>query len=188
MKKGLIIGFAATAVAAAVASLVSVRVSAGPVREPVARADGRATQQIMPARKIVAGVRAAGDILSIESARRDGAYRMAYGGGPRIIHVPQPDDDVATGDYRDNVSGDDADHVEDVADPEPPKPVRRTDPARGHRSTAPTPVQRRSVTSAPPPPPRAAADDKNRDQALTPVHPTPDFAGGGKFDPPPREN
>ena len=39
--------------------------------------------------------------------------------------------------------------------------------------------------------PRAAADDKEKDQALTPIYPTPDFGGkteGEKFAPLPREN
>lgn len=177
MKKGLIIGLAATAVAAAVASLVSVGVSAGPVREPAARADA----QITPAHEIAVVVRA-------------GVYRLAYNSGPRIIHIPQPDEAVAPGDYRDNVNvngdsnGDDARHVEDVADPEPPKPVRRTRPAK--RSAAPPAVKRHIVTSAPPPPPRAAEDDKDR--TLSPVYPTPDFGAnvdsGEKFAPPPRQN
>jgi hypothetical protein len=136
-----------------------------------------------------------GDILSISPARRAGAYRTAYNSGPRIIHVPQPDDAVATGDYRDNVSGDingdDARHVEDAADPEPPKPVRRTRPANRHRSAAPPPVKRHIVTSAPPPPPQASQDN-DKDKALSPVYPTPDFganAGSGeKFTPPPRQD
>ncbi len=223
MKKSLTIGLAAAAGAAAVALLVSVGVSAGPLRDD-ARADNGATQT-MPAHEIAAGVRAAGldpkgtpelrgryyamhaidrhgaemrvltdarfgDILSISPVRSAGTRRMAYNSGPRIIHVPQPDNDVATGSYRDTVNGDDASHVEDVADPEPPTPVR-TRPAKRHRSAAPPPVKRHIVNSAPPPPPQAAADDKVRDQALTPVYPTPDYGvktDSEKFAPPPRQN
>ncbi len=181
MKKGLIIGLAATAVAGAVASLVSVGVSAGPLREPAASADEREVQMI-PAHEVATVVRA-------------GAYRTAYNSGPRIIHVPQPDDAVATGDYRDNVNGDingdDARHVEDAADPEPPKPVRRTRPTKRHRSAAPPPTKRHIVTSAPPPPPQAG-EGKDKDEALRPVYPTPGFganaSSGEKFAPPPRQN
>ena len=47
-----------------------------------------------------------GDILSVLPARRAGAYHAPYSGGARIIHVPQPDDAVAEGDYRDNAGAD----------------------------------------------------------------------------------
>lgn len=131
-----------------------------------------------------------GDILSIVSARRAGRYQTSYNGGPRIIHVPQPDDAIAAGDYRDRVDRDDASHVEDVADPEPPKPVRPARPARGERSAAPSPVKRHIVNSAPQSP-RAAAD-KHKDKSLSPIYPTPDFGAkadsGKKFDPPRRRN
>jgi hypothetical protein len=60
MKKGLIIGLAATSVAAAVSSLVSVGVSAGPLRDPGPSAADNQSGQTLPASQIAAGVRAAG--------------------------------------------------------------------------------------------------------------------------------
>lgn len=206
MKKGLIIGLTATALAVAVASLVSVGVSAGPLQRN--GGDQQATQTLT-ASEIADIVRAAGldpdgepvlrgryyilrafdpyggalrvladaqfgDILSILPVQR--AYRARYG-GPRIIHVPQPDD--AEVGYRDDIGARDADN-----DYQPPVQTETSRP----RSKAPPRPKRHIVTSAPPPPPQA--DDK--DKALTPVYPTPDFGakvdGGEKFGPPPRRN
>ena len=225
MKKGLIIGLAATAIAAAVASLVSVGVSAGPLRQgPATRAAGNdGMAQTLPAHEITASLRAAGldpngepvlrgryyvlravdprgrqlrvladaqfgGILSVLPARRASAYPPSYNGGPRIIHVPQPDDAQAEVDYRDNGAADDVGHANDVAEPEPPAPVRRVRPVKRHRSAAPPPpVKRHTVSSAPPPPPSPAHGD---DKVLTPVYPTPNFgakaASGEKFELPPQ--
>ena len=216
MKKGLVLGLAVTAVAAAVSTL-AVDVSAGPLRQggaagPVAaqaptqapaEASAQAPAQVS-AREIAAGVRAAGldpagaprlrgryyllnavdprgaemrvladaqdgSILSILPVRRSRAYRPAYRGTARIIHVPQPDDAVAEADYGDKATGD-VGYGGDGAVAEPPAPVRHIEPAPRPRSEAPR-VPRHTVTSAPPPPPQRA----DADQALTPIHPTPNF-------------
>lgn len=232
MKKGLIIGLAATAVAAAVSSLVSVGVSAGPLKRAADPGAADAAPGTLSAARIAARVRAMGldprdtprlrgryyvlhatdpdgaelrvladaqfgEILSVLPARRAPDDRPSYGGGARIIHVPQPDDVVADVDAGDDpVSAGEASPVDDVADPEPPRPaVRQIHPPARQRSEAPR-VKRHVVTSAPPPPPQAGGkDDKakdmaKKDTALTPVYPTPDFgpkADAAKFDrlPPP---
>jgi hypothetical protein len=222
VKKGLVLGLAVTAVAAAVSTL-AVDVSAGPLRQggaagPVAaqaptqapaEASAQAPAQVS-AREIAAGVRAAGldpagaprlrgryyvlnavdprgaemrvladaqdgSILSILPVRRSRAYRPAYRGTARIIHVPQPDDAVAEADdggtpAASDAGGADAVHGYDGAVAEPPAPLRHIERSLRPRSEAPR-VQRHTVSSAPPPPPQRADADK----ALTPIHPTPDF-------------
>lgn len=167
MKKSLIIGMAVASVAAAVSSLISVGVSAGPLRE--------ANDRTIPARQIIAD-----------------AFQPSFGASPRIIHIPQPDDAQAEVDYRDNAGAPDTDNgYEPPAHIERQPPVRQVRPAPRPRSEAPR-VKRHIVTSAPPPPPHADEMDNGKDKALTPLYPTPAFGtsanGGEKFDPPPRES
>ena len=106
-----------------------------------------------------------GDILSIAPANRPNtAYEPRYERGPRIIHVPQPDDVRASVNRRDEPAASNDDDVEEVA----PPPRRRVTPPPQRRSDAPPPPPpspRRTVLSAPPPPA----------EGPTPVHPTPRF-------------
>lgn len=227
MKKGLAIGLIATAAAAAVASLVSVGVFAGPLQ----RSAGDRAPQALAADRIAANLRAAGldplgalslrgryyvlhaldprgtemrvladaqfgDILSILPARRGGADRLSHSAAPRIIHVPQPDDAVNEADNRDDIGADNADSGYRAPVESRAPPVHRVNPAPRPRSEAPR-IKHHIVSSARPPLPQAG----DKDKALTPVYPTPDFApdaGATKFErlpqqesdtsPPPRQD
>ncbi len=103
-----------------------------------------------------------GDILSVLPAQAvNSAYAPAYQRGPRIIQVPQPRDDRASVNDRDQPAASSDDDEEPVAAP----PLRRSAPLPQRRSAAPEPRRnkkisdaplpsepRRAVLSAPPPP------------------------------------
>ena len=121
-----------------------------------------------------------GDILSIAPANRPNtAYEPRYERGPRIIHVPQPDDVRASVNRRDEPAASNDDDEEEVA----PPPRRRVTPPPQRRSDAPPPPPpspRRTVLSAPPPPA----------EGPTPIRPIPRY--NSKADPadkfaPPRD-
>ena len=108
-----------------------------------------------------------GDILSVAPVRPVAAYAPPRG-GPRIIHVPGPEDEQATADPPDEPDAGPPDDAEDVA---PAPPVRKLQPPRRRPfSSTPGPAEHRAVLSAPPPPPQARAD------GLTPIYPTPKFS------------
>ena len=100
---------------------------------------------------------------------------VRYDGGPRIIHVPQPGEENASVNDRDEPEAGNGDDVEELAPPPrkrvAPKPQRRSDappePRRKPFSSSPPlpPSQRRTVLSAPPP----------GAQGPTPIHATPRF-------------
>ena len=126
---------------------------------------------------------ALGDVLSVTPSK---PYEIVpqYTRGPRIIHVPQPGDDRASVDDRDEAAAPaDADD-DQIAPPRPraKRPVQhRSDkPPVQHRSDKPRtvpPKPTRTVLSAPPPPVAAPV----------PIRPTPNFDAkteGDKFAPP----
>jgi hypothetical protein len=120
-----------------------------------------------------------GDILSIAPTNLpNSGYGPRYERGPRIIHVPQPDDvrardnDRASVNPRDEPALSNDDDEDEVAPPPrrrvTPQQQRPSDPPSQRRSDAPPPPppsQRRTVLSAPPPPA----------EGPTPVRPTPRF-------------
>jgi hypothetical protein len=103
-----------------------------------------------------------GDILSVAPVRP-----VAYAplrGGPRIIHVPGPEDEQATAEPSDDPDAGPPDDVEEVA----PKPrVHKLAPVRRRPFSAPKPAEHRAVLTAPP---QASAD------TLAPIYPTPKFS------------
>jgi hypothetical protein len=142
-----------------------------------------------------------GDILSISPARAAG-WRTY--GGPRIIHVPDPDD-VQDARLEEDWAVDapaDVDEIDDARPPQHVRPVQRKAdiPAARHE-----PAPRRSLSSAPAPAPKpaepAASERRNLINAppaqarppidndgLTPVYPTPRFsAPTDKAMPPPAD-
>lgn len=106
-----------------------------------------------------------------------------YERGPRIIHVPQPGEERAGVNERDDPAVSNDDEPEEAAPPPPrrriaPKPRSDIAPKRQRRSDAPPPPPPgppRAILSAPPPP--AAS--------LSPIRPTPRYKynadSGDKF-------
>jgi len=106
-----------------------------------------------------------GDILSVAPVRPVGYAPLR--GGPRIIHVPGPEDEQATAEPSDEPEAGAPDDVEDA--PPPPRPHNKPQTLRRRPfSSAPKPAEHRAVLTAPPP--QASAE------ALTPIYPTPKFS------------
>lgn len=106
-----------------------------------------------------------GDILSVAPVRPLAGYAPLHS-GPRIIHVPGPEDAQATAEPSDGPDAGRRDEIEHVA---PPPRVRKPAPLRRHPfSSAPKPDEHRAVLTAPPP--QASAD------TLTPIYPTLKFS------------
>ena len=105
-----------------------------------------------------------GDILSVAPVRPVATAPLR--GGPRIIHVPGPEDEQATAEPSDAPDAGPPDDVEEVV----PKPrLHKQAPVRRRPfSSAPKPAEHRAVLTAPPP--QASAD------TLAPIYPTPKFS------------
>lgn len=218
MKRGLTIGLAIAALGTT-ASFVTADSS---LREPVTAADAVPAYQILttlremgldpntqPVRRgpyyvlhaldprglelrVVADAHF-GDVISITPARP--SYAVNYDRGPRIIHVPQADEendsrDDRTGrdDDRGNAAltgNDDGNDLEESApSPRGAKPhvqhrsaLPPAEPRRKPYKAAPPPASRRTVLSAPPPPA----------EGPSPIYPTPKFDKDEKFAPPKNE-
>lgn len=122
-----------------------------------------------------------GDIVAVRPAAP--YYVTApYVRGPHIIHVPQPED--ARADFDDG-RGDNAAPGDDADAPTVRPPDLPHRPAEQHHSALPPPP-RQAVRAVPPPrqavgevpPPQQAVGDVPplpSDDALSPIHPTPDF-------------
>ena len=205
MKKGLVLGLAVTAVAAAVSTL-AVGVSAGPLPPGDRQGDTGA----VPARKIAAGVRAAGldpagaprlrgryyvlkaidrrgvdmrvladaqdgSILSILPARQSRGGRLAYNGIARIIHVPQPDDAVAEADDGGTPAASDAGGADAVHGYDGAVAEPPAPPRHMERSPRPRSEAPRVQRHTVSSAPPPPPQRADADKALTPIHPTPDF-------------
>lgn len=107
-----------------------------------------------------------GDILSVTPARPLTAAHVPLRAGPRIIHVPGPEDEEATAEPSDAPEAGPPDDGEDVAPPSQEK--HKQPPRRRPFSAAPKSAEHRAVLNAPPP--QASAD------ALMPIYPTPKFS------------
>jgi hypothetical protein len=147
-----------------------------PTGQPVRRGDHYVLHAIDPsgAELRVVGDATFGDILSIAPARPVSIYASAptYGAGPRIIHVPQPDDRASLG------SDDD---IEANVEPEQiaPPPRKRVTTSRRPfaRSPASTPRRRTALAPALPPKTTPQRSVQNAPPPLaegpTPIKPTP---------------
>ena len=107
-----------------------------------------------------------GDIVSV-APTRPAVASAPFRSGPRIIHVPGPEDEQATAEPSDAPDADTPDEADTEAAPLP-RPPKPAEPRRRPFSAAPKPAEHRAVLSAPPP--QASAD------ALTPIYPTPKFS------------
>jgi len=131
-----------------------------------------------------------GDIIAVTPVR---PLPLQFQGGPRIIHVPQPDergDDVDAYGPPDVSAAPEADGGDEYEQAAPPPRLHPAAKPRPRSDNPPATSRKLGAVASPPTPERAVltAPPPSADRSLTPVYPTPRFKApadsGDKFAPP----